>query len=461
VPVVDPSGFHIAAQLVTERGVFPLRVGGAQQRGQSMFLGEGDQDILDVPVVERVSIDLNFGMVGTVSADVYAPFEISRAVLNSELFRIGNLLQVQIGYPSIGMYLPWFSGMTTKPSFRLDPQQGLTATITTQIGAFTAVRNSRSTVWEGRSYADIISEIADFPSNRWNVELPDDDKSGDVDPLYRQRAQVSQANQADWPFIYHLARTAGCEAALIYTAEQENKPTLRIRRRSEMFGGEPIYTFVMWGQIDMVNRFPLLNFETSGEGVWMPRGNAPIRYGDWNPDTQEEAGGSVTQEDRASKNQRLQEETLGVGTSEQLQGTETTVSGMSEEGRFLPARSAERGRDGEDDAGQEADEDSCRGGITCTFSSVGLPFVFPGDLVRVLGVGDFFDGNYLVQGLGHEAAAGDWNMNFKCLTNAPGGPNAITRALAQQWPDPNRQESPDRDEPGSGPSTDRNSEGTE
>jgi len=465
VPVIDPSGFHIAAQLVTSRGVFPLRVGGAQQNGQSFFTGESGQDLLDLPVVERANIELNFGMNGSVSVDVYAPFEMARAILNSELFRIGNLLQVQIGYPASGQFLPWFSGQTAKPSFRIDPQQGLTATITAEGAAFTAVRNSSGTTWEGRSYADIIEAIAALPYNNWLVELPEQRRAGTVpdrnDPLYRERESVSHRNQADWPFVYHLCRMVGCECVLLYTSEQETRPTLRVRRRGDMYSGEPVYTFVMWGQTDFINRFPLFNFETTGEGIWMPRGNAPIRYGDWNPDTQEEIGGIVTQEDRISEGQRLLEETLGIGVAEQPAGTETTVAGLSEEGRFLPGRGADSSRDGADDAALEADEDAARGGINAQFSSIGLPFIFPGDLIAVQGIGDFFNGNYLVQGITHEASAGEWTMNFKCLTNAPGGTGAISQALLQQWSNPNRQEAPERDEPGSGVSTDRLPEGTE
>lgn len=466
MPVIDPSGFHISAQLVTSRGVFPLRVGGAQQGGQSFFTGESGQDMLDLPVVERANIELNFGMGGNISVDVYAPFEISKAILNSELFRIGNLLQVQIGYPASGAFLPWFSGMTTKPSFRIDPSQGLTATITAVNGAFTAVRNSNPAVWEGSSYADIVTDIASRPYNNWRVELPEQTRTGSVpnrnDPLYRERGSISQSNRADWPFLYHLCRTASCELVLLYTNDQESRPTLQVRRRSDMLSGEPVYTFVMWGQVDFINRFPLFNFETSGEGVWMPRGNAPVRYGDWNPDTQEEIAGVVTQEDRTlARIDRLLEETLGSGVTDEALGTEITLSALADVGIFLPARGAESGYDAAEGAAQEADEDSGRGGINASFSSIGLPFVYPGDLVRILGVGDFFDGNYLVEGITHEASAGEWTMNFKCLTNAPGGRGAIAQRLVQTWSNPNRQEAPEHDEPSSGVATDRVPEGTE
>lgn len=457
--MIDPSGFHVAAQLVTSRGVFPLRVGGAQQNGQSFFTGDSGEDLLDLPVVERANIDLNFGMNGSVSVDIYAPFEMARPIINSELFRIGNLLQVQIGYPHAGIFMPWFSGMTTKPSFRIDPTQGLTATITAEGAAFVSSRNSSNRSFGGRSYADIINEIAAFPYNNWNVELPAE--GGDDDPLFRDRGQVSQANRGDWPFIYHLCRLAACEAVLVYTEDRETQPTLRVIRRSDMFSGEPIYTFVMWGQVDFINRFPLFNFETSGEGVWLPRGNAPIRYADWNPDTGEEAGDIQTQVRRAEVVARLREEGLSPEAIEEALDTETTVAAVAPEGIFLPDRTADSGRDGADAAAQEADEDAARGGINCSFSSIGLPLVYPGDLVKIEGIGEFFDGNYLVQGLTHEASAGEWTMNFKCLTNAPGGPGAISEALLQEWSDPNRQDPPERDEPGSGASAERLPEGTE
>lgn len=438
-------------------------MGGAEQNGRSIFTGESAANFVDLPIVQSVSIELNLGMNGTVSCDIYAPFELGRALLESELFRIGNLLQVQIGYPKIGLFLPWFSGMTTKPNFRISGDEGLTATITAQGAAFTAQRNSGRVIYENKSYIEIIQEIAEFPYNNWKVELPDEQRSGESDredPLYRTRSSVSQANRPDWPFLYNLCRLASAEAVIIYSHEQETRPTLRVRRRSDMFSGEPIYTFVMREQIDFINRFPMWDFETSGEGIWMPRGNAPISYGDWNPDTQEDV--SVVEEEAQQENvQHLREETLGIGAVEEVPDTGVTVAALPEEGQHVTVSARDSSRTAEEVATQESGEGSMRGGINCSFSAIGLPLVFPGDLVQVEGIGRFFDGNYLVEGLSHQASAGEWTMTIKGLTNAPGGSDAIVEALRREYIDLNRQDPQVREEPGSGATEERDVDGSE
>ena len=482
MPVIDPSGFHIAAQIATSRGVFPLRMGGAEVDGRSIFTGETAGDFLDLPIVQSVNIELNFGMGGTISCEIHAPFELGRALLNSELFRIGNLLQVQLGYPKVGLFLPWFSGMTTKPNFRISGDEGLTATITAQGAAFTAQRNSGRVIYENQSYVDIITDIAERPYNNWIVDFPDQQRRGPSsdreDPLYRTRSSVSQGNRPDWPFLYNLCRLASAEAVLVYSHEDETRPTLRVRRRSDMFSGEPIYSFVLREQIDFINRFPMWDFETSGEGIWMPRSNAPISFGDWNPDTQEDTSVAVVEQQetapqrpqqpqqlRARRNvlsfQRLREETLGVGAIEEVYDTGTTVAGLPGEGQHVTVSARDPSRTAEEVATQEGGEGSMRGGINCSFSSFGLPFVFPGDLVQVGGIGQFFDGNYLIEGLSHQASPGEWHMGVKALTNAPGGSGAIAEALRQEWTDPNRQEPPERAEPGSGPTQGRGIDGSE
>ena len=140
--VIDPSGFQMNVRVrVSEEQIFNLWIGGAEgrspagaQTGASFFSGPGVFD--DLPIVTSVEMEMGLGLNGKVSVGISATSDLGLALLESRLFIIGNVVEVQLGYPKIGLFTPWFGGIQAKPSIQWDPNEGLTATMNVEGAGF-------------------------------------------------------------------------------------------------------------------------------------------------------------------------------------------------------------------------------------------------------------------------------------------------------------------------------------
>jgi len=273
VTVLDPSGFQIAVIVRSGGESYPLWIGGAEGNGgRSIFRGE-DVPFQDLPIVESVQVDIGMGLIGKVNVELSATYDLGIQLLNSSLFAIGSVIDIQIGYPRIGRFLPWFSTMASKPSININADDGLTATLNGEGGAFAAARSMSSETFSG-SYESIIRAIANQESNKWNLDIPE--RSGSEDPLYVDRGSVSQGNRTDWMFVQYMARMANYDAFIMPDPGIRGANLLRLVRREDAMEGKPRYTFIARGQCDFINTFPVFEFESSAEGVWLPPREARI-----------------------------------------------------------------------------------------------------------------------------------------------------------------------------------------
>ncbi len=413
--VLDPSGYQIIVMIKRDDVRFPLWVGGARQDDVSVFL-DPSVEFPDIPIVESVSLEIGRGLVGSVSVEIAAPYDLGLALLESRLFTIGSVIEVQFGYPKLSRFIPWFSAMQTKPTVNLSQEEGLSAALNGEAGAFSAMRVSSSEAFNG-SYADIINTIANANDNKWTVSLPNE-IAGGSDALYADREGVSQGNMPDWYFIIHICRLANCDVFMDSDPEQPGRNRLVVLRRSESLGGEPRYTFVSRGRADFVNTFPLLEFESSAESVWLPASAGRVRSADVNPDTgttnEAEANPEQSETPRAPGEQGAAPGATSVG--------ETTVSVQSE-GRDERA-SGERLSESErasatpqESVSSRSEEGQAAGGLNAQMSSIGIPELVPGEIVAVAGAG-IFNGNYAIETISHSVSADNWEMSVKLLSNS-------------------------------------------
>jgi hypothetical protein len=447
--VFAPSGFQISVVLVTSDGRFPLWVGGATigkgEDSRNIFRGE-EIDLTDLPIVESVEIELNLGLNGKLNVEIAAPFDLGMLLLESQLFTIGNAIEAQIGYPKLNMFTPWFSTMTAKPSLQISGSEGLTATLNGEGGAFGAIRSGAPTVYRNKSYADIINEIASDPSNNWLVNMPRE-FSGSGSALHTKRSGVSQGNLSDWNLIQVLSRGASCDAYIAPPRSEDRQAVLHIIPRSDYLTMKPRYTFVLRGRCDFVNYFPIFDFESTAEGVWLPRGSGPLRYADINPDSREEE----EETNDHSEEQHIGGDASPTSGSTQVDDITTSlvsargVSGFA--GRFL-ATSSRDSRGQQEVSRQEGEEEAMRGGLQLTISTIGIPDLFPGDVVYIANAG-IFSGNYSIEGLTHRASGGDWSMTLKLLSNALSA-EAIVQGLQDQWQNFNQEQPEVTTDAGSG-----------
>jgi len=437
---IDPSGFQIAVVVRTAGGTFPLWIGGAVDGDTSIFYGSDGETFQDLPIVESVQVDVGMGLIGKVSVEISATYDLGLELLNSSLFAIGSVIDVQIGYPRIGRFLPWFSTMASKPSISINPDDGLSATLNGEGGAFAAARGSSSEVFNG-SYASIIEDIANQESNGWALSLPD--SSGESDPLYISREGVSQGNRTDWMFVQHISRLANCDAFIAPDPDTRGANILRVVRRSEAMSGQPRYTFWSRGNVDFINTFPIIGFESSAEGVWLPP--REHQTADIHIRTREASESTLRPED-TDVPALPGRDTPGTGSEEDdgtVVATEPTPRDDRGTGRRVvaPAHATETPDEVLTSMVTEARQ---RGGLNASFETIGLPDIFPGEVVRLEGLG-IFSGNYTIESVAHNAGAGEWTMSVKLLGDGVDA-NGLANGITQEWEGWNSQSAPQRQE---------------
>lgn len=450
---IDPSGFSLVVQLRFQdqsggENVVPLWTRGSRGATSgsraSLFFGD---EYLDVPIVGGVTVNMGLGMDSEISVPIAAPLDLGLALLNSVVVQIGNRLEIQLSYPKLGLSTPWFTGLTIRPDFEIG-EDGFSATLKAVGVAYAGHRTAGDTLWNDTSYEAILREIASRQYNQWTLDVPARD--GADDPLYLDRQSVSQQMLSDWVFVNQIGRFSGCDLALVW--EQSGEAVLRVRRRASEFAAAPRYTFQFRGQIDMVSRFPILNFAAEGEMVSLPRGGARVVWDDIDPVTGENRGGVVTQDDRQAVVQRLNSSSVQPGAES---GGAALLPGDSGERLAVPVASQAESPD--EVAASRSDEAAVRGGFAATLTTIGIPDLLPGEMVRVVGLGDMFGGNYLVTNMTHEASD-FWTMELKLLSNAQGGEQAIAEIVRSQYEDFNAREGAPQADPDSGASVDVDAE---
>lgn len=430
MPVLDPSGFQIAVIVKRNDIRFPLWVGGARRDDSSIFFDPANE-FPDIPIVESVNIEIGMGLMGKVGVEISAPYDLGIALLQSKLFTIGSVIEVQIGYPKLGRFLPWFSAMQSKPTINLSQEEGLSATLNGEAGAFASMRSSSSETYDG-SYADIIATIANQESNQWTLSLPQP-PTGTDDALYMPRSGVSQGNTPDWPFIMHLCRLANCDAYIAQDPQQPGRNRIMVLRRSQSMAEIPRFTFVSRGRSDFINTYPLLEFESTAEQVWLPSNYGEVTAADLDADTGAIISATARPEDSATA--RGPGDSGAGGRPTRVEGTTVALESTRRDERGTGERlspSARASATPREVVASRSEEGQQSGGLNANMTSFGLPELLPGEVIRIVGAG-IFDGNYGVETVQHTASAEEWTMSVKLLSNSLfNGENMMT-GMDRPW----------------------------
>jgi len=366
--------------------------------------GSGSSDLLglDLPIVESVTIELALGMVAKTTINIATPFDLGLKLLESALFRVGNIYEVQLGYPKLGRFTPWFWTVAQKPSIKINGDEGLTATLN-GAGSMASLRGESAKVYEGMSYKQIIEDIA--KTHKWNTvfkeatglleSLASAGFGSEEHPLEKKRTKVSQGNATDWFFIQKMARDSGCDAFLAPSLEDDGGNVLYIKKRKESLKRPPLYKFLMRGNTDFLATFPMLDFEIEPVGVYLPGGAIKTSSRDLDPLSKKVLDTEVTSDtaiEATLGNGKLPDSTekLVEGVMVQLAATD----GVQRTGQFMPV-SARDPREAKDVCQANRDLLAFRGGINANMSSYAIPELFPGSVVELAGVG-IFNSNYWI-----------------------------------------------------------------
>jgi hypothetical protein len=423
-----------------------LGLGGGGGTGSIDLLG------LDLPIVESVSLELNLGMVAKTTITIAAPFDLGMKLLESSLFRVGNIYEVQIGYPKLGRFTPWFTSIAQKPSIRITGDEGLTGTLNGDGGGMASLRGESSKVYEGKSYKEIIEDVAD--AHEWEVVFKEPGggllesaaaavtgalAALDQDhPLDKPRTKVSQGNRSDWFFIQWMARASSCDAFLAPSLEEEGKSVLYVKKRKEALKKPPLYKFLMRGNSDFLATFPMFEFEIEPVGVYLPAGGVKTVSRDIDPLLKIPLEVEATSETSAEA--ALGEGKLPDSAEKKVEGVKVQLAateGDERTGQFM-AISARDPREPIDVCEANRNALAFRGGVNASISSYAIPELFPGSVVELAGVG-IFNSNYWIESMTHEANATEWMMSLKLINNgsASGG---LDEALAKDAEETNTEE---------------------
>lgn len=446
--VMDPSGIQIAASVRTTRGsVFPLWMGGARTSekpgdADSIFF-DTNVEYQDLPIVTAVNIEMTMNYNATCTVEVAAPYELGLALLESELFVIGNVLTVQVGYPRIGLFLPKLSTQTVRPNVSLNPEDGLTATLNGQGGIFAGTRGQSNRQFRNVSVEEVVSTIANLKHNQWSVDFPKVQRRGSLqaggDPLYAERGSINQDGETDWAFVSRILRASSCRAVIRPVPDGGGQTQVAIRRDSDVARQDPVYTLTARGQVDMVipnGRFPLLSFESEAEGVWLSAGSDRVRTADIDSRTARDSSAEANQETVADEAPNATTGTVGTG-SEEVEGVNVAARAAPEDGgdRHVPLSSNSTERTPAEGVAQGAREEGERGGgMTATVSTIGNPVAFPNDRIRIENIG-MFSGNYEIEGMSHQVGEGDWTTTMKLIRRGSVMSEQISEAIRarQDW----------------------------
>ncbi len=407
--VLDPSGFQMAAVIVAGGTRYPLWL-----TPQTDNPGAIDELTNGLPIVESVDIEIALGLNSKVTLTVAADYDIGMRIIESDLLRIGNVLEVQIGYPRLGRFTPWISSLMVQPSLRITPDEGFSATINGEGGAFAALRGSRSTQYQNTTYAEIIRQIGESDDYRFIVQLPE--QNGSNDPLYRQRVSVSQSNQADWFFLQGLVRASNCDAWMEPSRDEPGRQVLAVHRRSTALGAAPRFTFVMRGNVDFDTTFPIMEFESNMEGIWLPGAGTSVRTTMVNPDTLETTDLIATPQ---TTDVPATGDAVPSDGGTRIEDTEVRLTPARADdvaGDFLYTGDRDH-RGGADQIASHQTEGALRGSVQADITTIGIPDLFPGELVPIANFG-IFNGLYLVEKVTHRCAPGEWTLSAHILNNA-------------------------------------------
>jgi hypothetical protein len=406
---IDPSGFQISAIIVAGGRRYPLwLVPNGTESGLPDTFENG------LPILESLDIETGLALNSKVTATLAAPFDLGLRILDSDLLRVGNVLEVQVGYARIGRFTPWISSMMTMPSVKISPDEGLSVTINGEGGAFAALRNSGSREYREKTYAQIIREICEGDNYNLIVTLPE--QNGSEDPLYRTRERVSMANQSDWFFVQWITRSSNCDCWIAPSTDESGRQELIVARRSRTMGAAPRFTFRMRGLSDFETVFPILDWDSNAEGVWLPGSAVSIRTMSVNPDDL-----TVTELSTSSEESSVPSTGASVPSDGGARVEDVSV-------RLTPARTEDTAgahlyvpdrdpRGTADVLAAHQTESALRGGVQADMSTIGIPDFFPGEILEVDGLG-VFDALYLAEKVTHRVQPGEWTMQVHLLNNA-------------------------------------------
>jgi hypothetical protein len=428
VPSYDFSGPFVAARILDDEGnIFPLWTDTA--RSASTFSSDSEIEIGALAFLQTVTVELNLAALPKISANLSPTFKEGLRFIDSKLADSGgaNFIEVQLGYTggvgesASAVLSPVFGGMLLNPEISIS--EDISITLNAQgTGGFSMVRQTGTrSARDGESRRDLITRIARGPNAARQLTLDfssPDEENGEAKQLLDEPVSYTQGGRSDWFALWELANSCRCWMLLV-------GDELRFLSRSQALRGDPTRILRLYNypggrlggltndpnsQDSEVGIYPIISFDSPTNAVYLP---GSVR--------------GIVMEDVSETTREATREDVTDATVERVQSA-PGPSGPGDE-RVMPPPEEDTGDGGERLPGDPANREALQSaraefrrggnlGIQLEIETIGIPDIFPGEVVQVRGVGARFERhNYGVHKVTHNIGVGGFTTNLTLVSS--------------------------------------------
>lgn len=399
-----------------------------------------DNEIL--PYLQDVSIKTEFGVDTNMSITLAPTYEAALSLISKdqEWLRMGNTLALRWGYSDVdGGISDWHMGLMMLPEVSFGEQISITVPA---VGyGFNVNRVARVRCWSTpdkmRTFEDVAKEIGRFYGLDVKFELNSAHAKKQL--VDTKRIDLQQQGMTDLQFLVRVAGSNGARMVM------RNNSIVFVDIGAVLPDSELISaTFQMYGKIDVENHvFPMDSFEPESLGTLFLENHQGLAMftGDPNADPSEDAEPVVANAKDSDDNSFSANQTVDAPTEEgppapgmknsdgsqnRAKSTVKVNTDLMQAGRYVPVA---MGADFAEEKAQAVlnsarDSDASDQGIRATITTMAIPWLLPGMIVRVSGVGDFFSASYMI--FEKEVTVGDSGANMTLTIGSKGFPGLNT-----------------------------------
>jgi phage protein D len=408
------------------------------------LLGEGDV----IPYVSSVSLRQARNVNQEMSVTFSPPYEkaLKMVAKDSEWLRLGNTLGIRWGYADMGMVTDWFYGFMTQPQISFDAEISVTVEATTL--AWNTDRVERIRDWASVDEPKSLKTIAETIAARYGLDVEFNFNVPLVEASFNEeRSSFVQGGRTDLQFLMMEAERVGARLVSL------NQKLIFVDASGPTSGEDKVSaTFVMFGDISLdSNRLPLKSFSPNSMGALFLsnfQGVNALPYGP-NSDPEEEVARVTAANDDTDPrafdtggNAFTSEDTVAIPPKDDGNPPQG-IEGVNVKSTIKVDRDSDEGGrntclplDGQETedfikAQLAAISESNAGdhGVSASCSSIAIPNLLPGMYVKVLGVGDYFSGTYMIKELETEISGGGAEMKYEIFARGFPGVSASADAF--------------------------------
>lgn len=398
-------------------------------------------NLTSFPFLEHLTVELNISYLPRMTATLTPPFQDARRFLDSPLVEWGQTtLEAIVGYssgtPNGPVLSAPFQGLILKPDIALGTDTTVTLNANGVAGYDATVtqasvqhRNvSRKTILE------LTATGAGDPDRGLFMDFSQIDSDSAEGKLLDQKVNMDQGWRTDWMFMLQVARDCRCMLSLGTRSKADGtvENVVKVHSLSAALGDKPKYTLRYFdfvggafgpghsnfikpasgiGPDDLVRGdFPILAVNSPTMSVWLPGATkALVSQG-----IESSTGKVVTTvyDDKKSGRDKVN----GAGAAG-IQANANQPGVDSKTGNAGAPTNLDVNFPESDSTAKAIFAADFNMGVVLNVTTLGIPNIFPGDVVAVRGVGARFDWNYGVFVVRHQIGSGGFTTELVLRSN--------------------------------------------